>query len=125
MSSTTWPNYTPRRDLEVERRLRVCLTGLSGLDRPHDGVHFRPRRFHRCIEPVRISVGDVTLNVLDFGAGPEVLILHDFPDRAIMWSAQTEALLKEGYHGLIFEASAIATPWVWRITRQNAWLITA
>ncbi|MHC1561475.1 alpha/beta fold hydrolase [Actinomycetospora sp. C-140] len=48
-------------------------------------------------EPVRVSLPDITLSVLDAGSGPAVLLLHGFPDRATLWRAQIEALVAEGY----------------------------
>ena len=48
-------------------------------------------------EPVRVSLPDITLSVLDAGSGPAVLLLHGFPDRATLWRAQIEALVAAGY----------------------------
>jgi pimeloyl-ACP methyl ester carboxylesterase len=45
----------------------------------------------------RIDVGTITLNVIDVGEGPAVLLLHGFPDRAAMWSAQIQYLTEQGY----------------------------
>ncbi|MFJ2008509.1 alpha/beta fold hydrolase [Streptomyces chartreusis] len=45
----------------------------------------------------RIEIGDITLNVIDVGAGPAVLLLHGFPDRATMWRRQIHALNAAGY----------------------------
>jgi pimeloyl-ACP methyl ester carboxylesterase len=45
----------------------------------------------------RIDVGDVTLNVVDVGQGPAVLLLHGFPDRAAMWRHQIRALTAAGH----------------------------
>jgi pimeloyl-ACP methyl ester carboxylesterase len=45
----------------------------------------------------RINVGDVNLNVIDVGAGPAVVLLHGFPDRALMWRHQIHALREAGY----------------------------
>ncbi|GAA3800659.1 MULTISPECIES: alpha/beta fold hydrolase [Amycolatopsis] len=39
----------------------------------------------------------ITLNVIDVGTGPAVLLLHGFPDRATMWRHQIEALSAVGY----------------------------
>jgi pimeloyl-ACP methyl ester carboxylesterase len=47
----------------------------------------------------RLDVNGITLNVIDAGDsdGPAVLLLHGFPDRALMWRAQIEALVGAGY----------------------------
>ncbi|MDD7933495.1 alpha/beta fold hydrolase [Actinomycetospora straminea] len=47
--------------------------------------------------PVRVTLPDITLSVLDAGDGPAVLLLHGFPDRASLWRAQAEALVAAGY----------------------------
>jgi pimeloyl-ACP methyl ester carboxylesterase len=39
----------------------------------------------------------VSLNVASGGNGPPVLLLHGFPDRWAMWTAQVEALLGAGF----------------------------
>jgi pimeloyl-ACP methyl ester carboxylesterase len=44
-----------------------------------------------------INVGDVNLNVIDVGVGPVVVLLHGFPDRALMWRHQIHALREAGY----------------------------
>jgi pimeloyl-ACP methyl ester carboxylesterase len=47
--------------------------------------------------PVRVALPDITLAVTDVGEGPAVVLLHGFPDRASMWSAQIEGLVAAGY----------------------------
>ena len=49
------------------------------------------------LTPRRIAVGDITLSVIDVGDGPAVLLLHGFPDRALMWRHQIEALAAAGH----------------------------
>lgn len=44
-----------------------------------------------------VRVGEITLNVIDTGTGPTVLLLHGFPDRALMWRHQIVALRGAGY----------------------------
>lgn len=52
-------------------------------------------------EPVfagrRIAVSGVTLNVVIEGQGPDVLLLHGFPDDHDVWRLQIPALLAAGY----------------------------
>ncbi|MDD7939676.1 alpha/beta fold hydrolase [Actinomycetospora lutea] len=48
-------------------------------------------------EPVRVTLPDVTLSVIDAGEGPAVLLLHGFPDRATLWRPQIAALVAAGY----------------------------
>lgn len=45
----------------------------------------------------RITLADVTLNVIDVGEGPAVMLLHGFPDRALMWRHQIRALRDRGF----------------------------
>lgn len=45
----------------------------------------------------RIDLPDITLSVTDVGQGPAVVLLHGFPDRARMWSAQVDALVAAGH----------------------------
>ncbi|MBW0101394.1 alpha/beta fold hydrolase [Pseudonocardia sp. KRD-291] len=47
--------------------------------------------------PTRVTLPDVTLSVLDEGSGPAVLLLHGWPDRALMWEHQIRALAAAGY----------------------------
>jgi pimeloyl-ACP methyl ester carboxylesterase len=47
-------------------------------------------------EAVRIGLSGATLNVIDVGKGPAVLLLHGFPDRATMWQYQIRALVGSG-----------------------------
>ncbi|WP_433802488.1 alpha/beta fold hydrolase [Actinomycetospora sp. CA-084318] len=51
-------------------------------------------------DPVRIALPDITLSVYDVGSGPAVLLLHGFPDRATLWTAQIECLVGAGYRVL-------------------------
>lgn len=44
-----------------------------------------------------LRIGDITLNVIDTGTGPAVLLLHGFPDRALTWRHQIEALRDAGH----------------------------
>jgi pimeloyl-ACP methyl ester carboxylesterase len=44
-----------------------------------------------------VRVGDITLSVIDTGSGPAVLLLHGFPDRALMWHHQIVSLRDAGY----------------------------
>lgn len=44
-----------------------------------------------------VKVGDINLNVIDIGEGPAVLLLHGFPDRALMWRHQIRDLSQAGY----------------------------
>ena len=44
-----------------------------------------------------IRVGEIALNVIDTGAGPAVVLLHGFPDRALLWRHQILALREAGY----------------------------
>ncbi len=44
-----------------------------------------------------VTVEDLTLNVIDVGSGPAVLLLHGFPDRALMWRHQIHDLRRAGY----------------------------
>jgi pimeloyl-ACP methyl ester carboxylesterase len=45
-----------------------------------------------------VTVGDVTLNIASAGEGRPVVLLHGFPDRWQLWSAQLEALVGAGHH---------------------------
>jgi pimeloyl-ACP methyl ester carboxylesterase len=45
----------------------------------------------------RIVVAGTTLSVIDVGTGPNVILLHGFPDRASMWHHQIRALRDTGY----------------------------
>lgn len=47
--------------------------------------------------PTRVSLPEITLSVLDEGSGPAVLLLHGWPDRALMWEHQIRALAAAGY----------------------------
>ncbi|MDN5917837.1 MAG: alpha/beta fold hydrolase [Pseudonocardia sp.] len=47
--------------------------------------------------PSRIALPDITLSVLDEGSGPAVILLHGWPDRALMWEHQIRALAAAGY----------------------------
>jgi pimeloyl-ACP methyl ester carboxylesterase len=45
----------------------------------------------------RVDLPEITLSVTDVGEGPAVVLLHGFPDRAAMWSAQIDALVAAGH----------------------------
>ena len=45
----------------------------------------------------RISLDGIGLNVIDVGQGPAVLLLHGFPDRALLWRHQITTLAAAGY----------------------------
>jgi pimeloyl-ACP methyl ester carboxylesterase len=45
----------------------------------------------------RIRVNDVELNVVTQGKGPEVLLVHGFPDDHTVWRKQIPALVDAGY----------------------------
>ncbi|MDN3460863.1 alpha/beta hydrolase [Rhodococcus sp. APC 3903] len=47
--------------------------------------------------PRRVAVGEITMSVIDEGHGPAVLLLHGFPDRALMWRHQIQDLVAAGY----------------------------
>lgn len=45
----------------------------------------------------RVSVGDLSLNVLTAGVGEPVVLLHGFPDSAQLWRPQISALVAAGH----------------------------
>jgi len=45
----------------------------------------------------RVALDGITLNVVEGGEGPAVLLLHGFPDRATLWIHQIDALVGQGY----------------------------
>jgi pimeloyl-ACP methyl ester carboxylesterase len=45
----------------------------------------------------RVALDGVTLNVVERGEGPAVLLLHGFPDRATLWEPQIDALARAGF----------------------------
>lgn len=47
-----------------------------------------------------IKTDGVTQSILEAGSGPLVLLIHGFPELAISWRAQVEALAKAGYHAV-------------------------
>src|SRR5512139_3172903 len=47
--------------------------------------------------PRRMRVNDVELSVLIEGEGPDVLLVHGFPDDHTVWRRQVEALVEAGY----------------------------
>src|SRR5258705_7923653 len=51
----------------------------------------------RAINSRRMRVNDVELNVVVLGEGPEVLLVHGFPDDHTVWRNQTPALVNGGY----------------------------
>lgn len=48
----------------------------------------------------RISVSDVTLEVVEAGEGPLVVLVHGFPELALSWRAQIPALAAAGFRVL-------------------------
>lgn len=48
-------------------------------------------------ESRRIAVNGITLNVIVEGAGPDVLLVHGFPDDHEVWREQIPALVQAGY----------------------------
>jgi pimeloyl-ACP methyl ester carboxylesterase len=44
-----------------------------------------------------VALEGITLNVVEAGEGPAVLLLHGFPDRALIWQHQIEALAGRGF----------------------------
>lgn len=53
--------------------------------------------------PLRIRVGDVTLNVQVAGEGEPVLLLHGFPDSLTVWRDVTPQLVAAGYRVIAFD----------------------
>ncbi len=51
----------------------------------------------RAINSRRMRVKDVELNVVVLGEGPEVLLVHGFPDDHTVWRNQIPALVDAGY----------------------------
>jgi len=51
----------------------------------------------RAINGRRVRVNDVELNVVVIGEGPEVLLVHGFPDDHTVWRNQIPALVNAGY----------------------------
>jgi pimeloyl-ACP methyl ester carboxylesterase len=49
---------------------------------------------------VRIPGDGVTLEVVDEGSGPAVLLLHGFPDSSRLWRKQVPALVASGYRAI-------------------------
>lgn len=47
------------------------------------------------------SVNGITLSYFDVGAGEPVLLLHGFPDDALIWVKQVEALVAAGYRCIV------------------------
>jgi pimeloyl-ACP methyl ester carboxylesterase len=45
----------------------------------------------------RIGLADVSLNVIEDGAGPPVLLLHGFPSSSRVWRHQVPALVEAGF----------------------------
>jgi pimeloyl-ACP methyl ester carboxylesterase len=52
-------------------------------------------------EGKKIRSGGLTLNVLDEGEGPAVLLLHGFPDSSHMWRHQIPPLRAAGYRVIV------------------------
>jgi pimeloyl-ACP methyl ester carboxylesterase len=51
----------------------------------------------RAIKSRRMRVNDVELNVVVLGEGPEVLLVHGFPDDHTVWHNQIPTLVDAGY----------------------------
>jgi Predicted hydrolases or acyltransferases (alpha/beta hydrolase superfamily) len=51
----------------------------------------------RAIKIRRMRVNDVEFNVVVLGKGPEVLLVHGFPDDHTVWRNQIPALVDAGY----------------------------
>lgn len=51
-------------------------------------------------EGSRINVGEVSLNVIDEGAGDAVLLIHGFPDSSRLWRKQIPALVDAGFRAI-------------------------
>jgi pimeloyl-ACP methyl ester carboxylesterase len=49
------------------------------------------------ISSLRMRVNDVELNVVVQGEGPDVLLVHGFPDDHTVWRNQIPALVDAGY----------------------------
>jgi pimeloyl-ACP methyl ester carboxylesterase len=47
------------------------------------------------------SVNGITLSYFDVGAGEPVLLLHGFPDDALIWGEQLKALVAAGYRCIV------------------------
>jgi pimeloyl-ACP methyl ester carboxylesterase len=45
----------------------------------------------------KLRIGDISLNVVDEGRGPAVLLLHGFPDSSHLWRHQIPALVGAGF----------------------------
>lgn len=45
----------------------------------------------------KIRVNDISLNVVIEGSGPDVILLHGFPDSAFVWRNQIPALVQGGF----------------------------
>ena len=45
----------------------------------------------------RLALDGITLNVVEGGEGPAVLLLHGWPDRALLWQHQIEGLAAQGF----------------------------
>jgi pimeloyl-ACP methyl ester carboxylesterase len=45
----------------------------------------------------RVALDGITLNVVEAGEGPALLLLHGFPDRATLWAHQIEVLAAQGF----------------------------
>lgn len=47
-----------------------------------------------------IQTDTINQSILEAGSGPLVLFVHGFPELAISWRAQVEALAEAGYHAV-------------------------
>jgi pimeloyl-ACP methyl ester carboxylesterase len=51
-------------------------------------------------EARRVDLGDVTLSLLEAGAGPAVVMCHGFPETAYSWRHQLPALAEAGFRAI-------------------------
>lgn len=49
-------------------------------------------------ESTKYRINDIDMNVVVAGEGPDVLIVHGFPDSISVWRRQIPALVEAGYH---------------------------
>src|SRR5882762_12002896 len=68
-------------------------SGASALRLDYSTFKMKPR----AINNRRMRVNDVELNVVVLGEGPEVLLVHGFPDDHTVWRNQIPALVDAGY----------------------------
>lgn len=53
--------------------------------------------------PRRIKVNGINLNVYDEGDGPPILLLHGFPDNALLWRRVIPHLVQSGYRAIAYD----------------------